>query len=427
MTNRIKIFLCLFLALSMAMPMSAFASVDQDAQTLAELAYGEATEQTALVAGGANDFAFRLSTKLVQEAGTENFVFSPYSVWLPIAALLNATDAAHQEALLEALGAIGVTEADVNQAAYRMLYDLTKEEERFYREDYDSPLQIANAIFVRQDMTLNKDFTQSFADYFKGTAMNLDFSSPEAVDIVNQWASDNTEGLITDLVQEFDPMTIAVIANAIYFSDRWEEEFNPKETEEDVFHAPSGDSTAFYMLCDSDSQYYYEDTRMQAICLPFLNGGGMYILLPKDETAMELLSAMTQDYFDEIRISTRPTKGKLLLPRFAIENDVPNLRDALEALGVPLFDIGAAPLTGGLLEGDMPVWLSDAMQKAIVKVDEEGLTAAAVTLMYSDSLGMEFPSEPFEMNCNKPFVFLLCQSTADGDEQVLFTGVVNQP
>ncbi|MDR0819540.1 MAG: hypothetical protein LBN43_08230 [Oscillospiraceae bacterium] len=37
------------------------------------------------------------------------------------------------------------------------------------------------------------------------------------------------------------------------------------------------------------------------------------------------------------------------------------------------------------------------------------------------------PTEPFEMTCDKPFVFVLYERTYDGGNQVLFTGVVNNP
>jgi len=116
-----------------------------------------------------------------------------------------------------------------------------------------------------------------------------------------------------------------------------------------------------------------------------------------------------------------------LLPRFDIDNEVRGLKEALQALGVPLFDEAAAPLTGGLLEEDIPVWLSDAIQKAIIKVDEKGTTAAAVTVMMAAGAAMPEPTEPFVMNCNKPFVFVLYEHTYDGGNQILFTGVVNQP
>ena len=53
--------------------------------------------------------------------------------------------------------------------------------------------------------------------------------------------------------------------------------------------------------------------------------------------------------------------------------------------------------------------------------------AGAVTVMPASGAGMPQPTEPFEMICDKPFVFILYESTYDGGNQVLFSGIVNQP
>lgn len=402
-------------------------------KALSAPAFGEENPAAATVANGANDFALRLSAELLSTNGDTNFVCSPYSVWLPLAALLNATDDAYREDLLSALGTGGIAAEDVNLAASRMLYSLTKERDRQINKEYGqgedihNPLQIANAIFVSRDETLNTEFAQTFLDCFRGQAMTVDFSSRSAVDAVNQWASENTNGLIDEIIQEFDPATVAAIANAIYFSDRWSWEFDPSETVEDTFLGPDGDSIANFMLREGDSLTYYEDDLVQAMPLRFKSGGELYILLPKDGDANGLLTSLDAEYLSEIRRDAISSTGKLLLPRFKIESGVIPLRDALEVLGVPLFDEQAAPLTGGLIEGDTPVWLSNAVQKAMIEVDEKGTTAAAVTIMEAAGAAMPIPTEPFEMRCDTPFVFILSEYTYDGGHQILFTGVVNQP
>ena len=388
---------------------------------------GEQSPSVQAAAKGANDFAFKLSGVLAKEAGNKNLVSSPYSVWLPLAALANATSGESRTKLLTALNASGISVEDLNNAASRMLYDLTKEREKEYGENYNNPLKIANALFVGNNVTPNKTFAQVFMDYYRGSVMKVDFGSKEAVDAVNNWASDNTEGLINNIVNEFDPETVAAIANAIYFSDRWEREFNVSETREDAFHSPNGETKAFYMLREGDGQAYYEDDYLQAMPLRFASGGGLYILLPKDGDATSLLSSLTSEYFEEIRSDSIRATGKLLLPRFNIDGDILKLTDTLKALGVPLFDEALAPLTGGLLEESLPVWLSDAAHKAVIKVDEKGTTAAAVTVMTAAGTSMPQPTEPFVMNCNKPFVFVLYSDTYDAGTQVLFTGMVNEP
>jgi serpin B len=223
-------------------------------------------------ARGANDFAFRLGAELLKDIDGKCFVFSPYSVWLPLAALVSATDDANKDALLTALGTAGLTADDINSAASRMLYDLTKV--RYQSMDrFHQPIQIANAVFVDDDVTLCQDFARMFMDFYRGNAMTVDFDAPETVDIINQWASDHTEGLITDLIKEGDIAdAFYAIANAIYFSDRWAWEFNPDQTTEGVFHSPGGDNPAFFMLREGDGQYYYEDGMVQAIKLPFATG-----------------------------------------------------------------------------------------------------------------------------------------------------------
>ena len=372
-------------------------------------------------AAGANDFAFRLSKALLKSNGKKSFVCSPYSVWLPLAALVNATDPAQKAALLNALGAAGFSEKELNEAAAEMLYSLTNERSKAYGEEYyHNPLRIANAVFVDKQYTLNQDFKKVFADSYQGSAQTVDFKSPAAVKTVNDWASKNTEGLIKDIIQEFDPETVAAIANAIYFSDRWEWEFSPNDTKQDIFHGANGDTQAQFMLREGDNQTYYEDKKLQAMPLTFKTGGGLYILLPKDGDANALLSNMTTAYFDEIQRDSIQATGKLLLPRFKIDSGVMRLVDTLAALGVPLVDPNLAPITD--LVKEAPLFISDAVQKAVIEVDEKGTTAAAVTVMMMCGAAMPQPTKPFSMVCDKPFAFILYGNGG----QILFTGVVNQ-
>jgi serpin B len=369
------------------------------------------------------DFAFRLGAELLAGVkDAENFVYSPLSAWLPLAALANATDAEHKAALLGALGAAGVTERQLNDYAQMLLYRITGEGNKEYEKGYVSPLKIANALFVSQNETVKQSFAQTFADNYLGAAFNVDFSSPQAADAVNDWASERTDGLIDNVVESFDPGTVAAIANAIYYSDRWNWEFDESETKSDAFHAPDGDTTADFMIREGDAQLYYEDERVRAMPLSFKNGGSLWIIMPKTETANELYRSMTADYYGEITSGGASRTGKLLLPKFEIAGGAFDLKDALIAIGVPLFDSDAAPLAGGLIERDIPVWIDAATQKAMIKVDEKGTTAAAVTVMAMAGAGMPQPTEPFEMICDKPFMFVL-----ESYGQALFTGVVNNP
>lgn len=381
------------------------------------------------VANGANDFAFRLSAALLHETGDANFVCSPYSVWMPLASLVNAVGEPYKSELMAVLDATGVGETDLNQAASRMIYEIANQGETGYSgEGAYSPLKIANAIFVSRDWAIRQNFVQVFMDAYRGTSMSVDFGAREAVEAVNAWASEHTEGMIDDIVQAFSPQTVAAIANAIYFADRWDWEFSPDKTEKGAFHGPKEDTDAFFMLREGEELLYYEDDNLQAMPLAFEAGGGLLILLPKDGDAVGLLASMTAEYFSKVSQGADYRPGKLLLPRLFIESGAMELNDALSALGLSfLFDPQTAPLTGTLTEGNAPVWISRVTQKAVIEVDEKGATAAAVTVTDSDGAMPLEPTEPFEMICDRPFAFVLYSRTTGGGNQVLFTGVVKQP
>jgi serpin B len=374
------------------------------------------------VSRGTKEFAFRLSAALAGQAGTENLVCSPLSVWIPLAALVHAADEQYKAGLLTAIGLQNLGETAINNGVSDMLYDLTRQRQREYYGEgtYPDPLKIANAVFVDSAVTVKQGFAQAFMDYFRGASIQVDFASLAAVKEVNSWAEKHTNGMIPEIIQKFDLGTAAAIANAIYFFDRWDGEFDPDKTREDVFHAPHGETMASYMLREGEGFSYYEDETLQALPLSFLTGGDLYILLPKDGDAARLLASLTDKDFNAIQAGSVRAKGKLLLPRFSIEGDVMSFKDILKTLGVPLFAEGS--LTG-LIE-EMPLQLSDALHKAVIAVDEKGTTAAAVTLLVAD-VGWAGPQEPekvFEMNCNKPFVFVLYDQG-----QVVFTGMVNKP
>lgn len=376
-------------------------------------------------------FAFHLADATHDPAHTENFVISPFSVWLPLAALLNVTEEADRPALLEALQLGNADVEVVNRAASGILYQLTgtdlqrMSEEDGWSEKIESPIQIANALFLQEELTPGDGFLQIFADHYHGQAFRVDFADTGAVDMVNQWADEHTEGIISQIVEEFDPNTKVGLANAIYFSDRWISEFDPELTREDVFHAPGGESLVSFMCREADGIAYYENDSLQAVSLGMNSWANLHILLPRDGDAGALLADLDGEVFlAGIRDQMELRKGKILLPRFKIENDAIDLRDALEQMGIPFFRADGSTITG-LVGEDMPLVLGSVVQKTAIEVREEGTTAAAVTV-FGYGMGGSEPAEPFEMNCNSPFVFILTGETRGGSV-ILFLGIVNDP
>lgn len=106
------------------------------------------------------------------------------------------------------------------------------------------------------------------------------------------------------------------------------------------------------------------------------------------------------------------------VPKFDVKSSV-ELKDVLRALGVAdAFDADKADFAP-LTDGDAVV--SSVMQAARVKIDEEGVEAAAYTeISVNDSAPMEPPSV-VEMNLNRPFLFVIFSD----DDVPLFIGTVH--
>ena len=105
------------------------------------------------------------------------------------------------------------------------------------------------------------------------------------------------------------------------------------------------------------------------------------------------------------------------VPKFDVKSST-DLKDILMALGVTdAFDREKAdlsPLTDGI------AYVDSAMQAARVKIDEEGVEAAAYTeIVANDEAAMEQPPV-VEMDLNRPFAFVIF----DGNDVPLFMGTV---
>ncbi len=386
-----------------------------------------AGQETEPYEDGANGFALRFTGQMLAQAQEgENLILSPYSVWLPLAALTQGTTEAQREPLLAALGVYGMDLETLHKKAGDAVFALTKKEQAEWAaengQDFQSPLRIANAMFVGKGEQVRPDFADIFAETYQGKLFTVDFLDPLAVSEVNDWAKEQTEGKITKLVDAFSPDTVAAIANAVYFSDGWVKEFPRENTHPDVFYGADGQKEVPFMQNRCTGMPYYEDSTMQAASLNTAGGGRLILLLPKEgKQAEQLLADMDTEAFAKIADAQERTV-QLSLPPFRIESGTFSVKEALECMGIPLMDQENPCLTG-VLEGEA-LAVSEAVQKALIEVDEKGMTAAAATAVMMERCSLIEEQEPVEMKCDRPFSFLVTAYDGGG-QQILFAGVVN--
>ena len=376
----------------------------------------------------ANGFALRFTEALLkQKKEGENLIASPYSAWLPLAALVNGCSGETQEQLLKVIGEAGIDAETLNQMVKAVNAGLSQEERRKsyeeYGETFESPLKIANALFVQKDAAVNQTFAQLFSDNYDGKLFSVDFSDSSAANAINSWASEKTDGKITEIVDSFDADTVAAIANALYFSDSWSNQFLEENTTEGTFHGAKQDEDAEFMNQKLSDGIYYEDETMQAVVLWTTSGGQMVLCLPKDGySAEEALQSLTTEKLQKIS-GAEYRCVQLSLPKFKLESKTFSIKEALEAMGVPLMQATDAALTEVL--DNEALYISSAQQSAMVEVDENGLTAAAVTVMGLEKMALMPETDPIDLTFDSPFAFVLTGNGEDAGDQILFTGVVN--
>lgn len=357
--------------------------------------------------------------------GTVESVFlSPTSIALALSMAWNGADGETEAAMARALqladvlagDANGLSRADVNAANLALLQELA---------DTDVRLDIANSIWHREELSFNPEFLQENERFYHALVSGLDFAAPESVDVINRWVSDATQGLIPSVVEQLDEDQIMLLINAVYFKGDWTTPFNEQFTREMPFHSAAGSSRHVPMMYREGSIEYFEDG-FQAVRLPYGDDErlAMYVFLPSaDQDIHEFTANLTYETLADTFDRFTPMRGEVLLPRMDIAYKA-NLNQALQALGMGIaFDAGAADFSRMRpADETRNIYIGDVIHRSVLKVDEEGTEAAAVTSV--DFRVTSMPMYDFRFQADRPFVVVIRD---DATGALLFIGAMTDP
>jgi serpin B len=219
-----------------------------------------------------------------------------------------------------------------------------------------------------------------------------------------------------------------VLTNAIYFKGGWTDAFPAQATKDATFTTGEGKPVTVPMMARSARMEYVENERFQMVRLPFQGQFvGMYVLLPRPGvTVKECLAKATAADWKDWTASMTPRQGDLKLPRFKTDY-ASSLKAALTALGMgDAFDTSKADLNGILPPGATTerVFISDALHKTFLAVDEQGAEAAAATAVIIGITSAPPPSEPFSMVVDRPFLVAIADKPTG---VLLFLGSIANP
>ena len=361
-------------------------------------------------------FSWNLINLAGQQETDENKMISPASVYLALAMTLNGADQDTKAQMMEQLAAEFDSRDAFNQEAKNWLIHLQRQTE-------EASLHISNAIWYHDAFEADPDFLQTNADYFDADARQTDFSESQAVDLINDWVSEKTEGKIDSIVDSIDADTVMFLINAIYFNADWQDPFEAELTRDRVFYAADAEIETPFMHRLGVIDYMRSDTA-EGVMLPYAdNRFGFVALLPDDNlSADQLLQQLDQPKLKQL-LENRETKmTDLALPKFESEYET-SLKDTLADLGLgQMFNPAAADFSLMQPSRQKNLYVEDVKHKTYIRVDEKGTEAAAVT-----SVEMRVTSVPETDHIivfDRPFVYLII----DLDTQLpLFAGIMSKP
>ena len=278
-----------------------------------------------------------------------------------------------------------------------------------------STFKIANGIWH------NTNEPGEFNADYKARAARLcaaieEMPGAELKDAINNWANEATNGLIPEVVGDEVAEMNNILANALYLKAGWINEFGEDFVEED-FTTKNGEIVQKTMMTQQTKFKYYADDTCSFAIMPMYDN--FYMLAVKGDATGVSEKIGDASY----------TLLNLKMPKFEITYSAPNIVDMMKQMGVKdAFNPDLADFTGLM---DVPTFISAITQDSKIVVDENGIEAAAVTVIQMATNGfISDPPQPIDFFLDEAFTFYIYHESYLEDDTVarelLFYGEYNQ-
>lgn len=361
------------------------------------------------------DFASTLSLELYRQLGerTDNWLVSPFSLQCALGMLSNGANGETREEILYALGLSQYYQEEVNAYFKKLI-------EGLHTVNSAITVKTSNSVWGNARVPLKDDFQKMNIENYSAMVSQLDFSDPSAVDQINAWCNQTTEGLIPSILDEVNPTATVYLLNSLYFKARWESEFAPEKTQEGDFNTSSGKVVKAHFMQTQRMAAYVENEWFTSTSLSYQNDSyAMRLILPQPEISIDQVLQALSESDENLWKNTILADINLKMPRFALENKL-DLVSTLQALGMEKAFSSEADFSS---MSDIATYISLVQQATRLKVDEEGSEGAVVTVIEGDLMS-PLPEEEVDFFLDRPFLFQILEPATG---TVLFMGQVGLP
>jgi serpin B len=371
----------------------------------------ELNKKSAEILQADRQFAFELFKEIHKLSDAENLMISPLSTSYALGMTLNGANGTTKDAFRQVLHFEDLTDQEVNESYQDLMAQLvTLDEEVVFN--------IANSIWYRLGYEVLEPFITANKEYFNAAVEELDFSDPAAVDIINGWIEDNTNGKIKDMLDYIPGNAVMYLINAIYFNATWKYQFDPEDTFTDDFNLEGGGThAADFMEVEGTFNHSYQE-HFTSVEMPYGDSAfSMVVLLPHPGISVgSLVDMLSAENWDSWMNTSYPANVTIQLPKFKY-GFKSLLNDPLINLGLEIAFTESADFSNITPGGG--IHISRVIHQTFIDVNEEGTEAAAATIVEMiESAG------PDTFKADRPFLYMIKENSTGA---LLFMGKVGKP
>ena len=374
------------------------------------------THVSELVAAN-NQFAFALLRESLAAASSGNVLAAPVGLFGDFVLLLNGANASAQDEIRAALSLPDIPLLKLNYASAELKYQLGSTVPIAGAEQ----LVLARALWIASPNQFSPEFIET-AQHYHGVAAQQLPTDEAAVHKVNQWVSQQTEGVIDHLVSSMADADF-VLTDATLLKACWFYEFNEAMTREGAFHPLSGPDRNVPFMRRQAKFAHLDAGDFEAVLLPF-SGGAVYIFLPsRDIGIRQFQESLTASNWEKWTADFSARPGIVELPRFRVDYHA-ELSHSLSRLGLASLFADYRSLQPAVTH---PAGAKlDRVEQAIrLDIDEKGIKVASAAVHYGFfGSSQPKPETPFHLIVDRPFFIAVQHSRTDA---ILYLGIIHDP
>lgn len=353
-----------------------------------------------------------------------NVVVSPASAVVALSMLAEGARGDTALALDDALGASGQDRTDAVNALLASLdaYDGDPAQVRADELPEKPLVHVANLVVLDDEAEVHEPYLESLAAGYGAGVLKTDLGSDAGLEPLDRWVRHHTGGLIKESAVEPDTDSRLALQNAALLAARWSSPFEEPATRPRHFVLADGSEVDAEAMHQEHDWSYAAVDGWQTVRLPYIEGFHADVVLPPDGVDPATLAPETSAALRAALDAAAPRSVALTLPTLDVDAEAPlDLKPALAAAG--LGDLVVEPdLTGISDEADLKV--TQAWQQAVLRVDENGTVAAAVTEVVVGVESAPMIEDVVELRVDRPYVFSVSHTDTGWP---LFTAAIRDP